>query len=664
MKLLKLRLSNFRRFETQQSLDLNEDLIALVGPNEAGKSSLLDAISVLGRAKRLTEKDITRGRSGPASVAGLYLLEPHDKEAIKHIHNASAVQRAWVGLRSGADSSSWTLESHPSRDLSARKKCLKQLTMLERHPGFTKALSVSGEPPWNAEMFDIVYASLSSEGDHLGDEILESLGALAENIGALRVELGESPDYNQKALVGRFRTLCTEAIECLRALSKFENQPTPWREIVDILNKRIPAATAFTDKHRDLRSEYLLEEVIDEPPVALENLCSLAKIDLTEIQKALAAGQRAYVEKVFEDGNAILRAEFQDTWTQSRVYPRFSPPHDGVLRIWVATEGDAGYSTPQERSDGLRWFLALHTFLVTQAATLPILLVDEAETHLHYDAQADLIDGLMRQKLVAKVVYTTHSPGCLPPDLGRGIRAVLGQADAERSEIRNSYWTVPQQAHDRIGYTPLLFAMGATLLPLTVPRYAVITEGPSDAILLPTLMREVSKVEMLPYRFVPGLSELADHHLATLDTHAGKVLCLADGDEQGVRIIERIRSTKFDSKCLFSLERIRAGCTLEDLVSADAFAYAVNTEIEAWGLGPYRVEAENLPPTGRWMWLRNSAVRSQTAIERLNKNRVAQRMVDLRYTDGSVGPQKSLVLKEFRQPLLKLHRRFCALFGL
>src|SRR5712692_8589805 len=49
MHLIKLKITDFRRFAGEQSLDLNEDLIALVGPNEAGKSSILNAIDLVGR---------------------------------------------------------------------------------------------------------------------------------------------------------------------------------------------------------------------------------------------------------------------------------------------------------------------------------------------------------------------------------------------------------------------------------------------------------------------------------------------------------------------------------------------------------------------------------------------------------------------------------------
>lgn len=79
MRLVKLRLTDFRRFAGEQSLDLNESVIALVGPNEAGKSSILSAIGSVGRKEAPSPTDTTRGLAGPATIAALFVLDPDDR---------------------------------------------------------------------------------------------------------------------------------------------------------------------------------------------------------------------------------------------------------------------------------------------------------------------------------------------------------------------------------------------------------------------------------------------------------------------------------------------------------------------------------------------------------------------------------------------------------
>ena len=54
---------------------------------------------------------------------------------------------------------------------------------------------------------------------------------------------------------------------------------------------------------------------------------------------------------------------------------------------------DGSFSLMTERSDGLRSFVALRAFLGQHNTDQPpVLMVAEAEIHIHYDAQANFVD--------------------------------------------------------------------------------------------------------------------------------------------------------------------------------------------------------------------------------------------------------------------------------
>ena len=90
----------------------------------------------------------------------------------------------------------------------------------------------------------------------------------------------------------------------------------------------------------------------------------------------------------------------------------------------------------RERSDGLRQFVALVALAAHQPNPVPpILLIDEVETHLHYNAQADLIEVPTEQNAARQIVYTTHSAACLPQDLGLGVRVVEGLGNRTASTV-------------------------------------------------------------------------------------------------------------------------------------------------------------------------------------------------------------------------------------
>jgi AAA domain, putative AbiEii toxin, Type IV TA system/AAA domain len=679
MRLIKLRLSQFRRFAQEQPLDLNEDVIALVGPNEAGKSSLLEAIEKLG-ARELPDplRDVTRNGKGPATISGLFRLEAEDHKLISHMHGGPGVTHMWVDLTSGAPSPTWRLEPPPVRDIEPRHKAASILSKLEGDPLLAAEAPEADEPHWDRALFHEVQQYLTEDGETLPSDAIDAIELVGNRLRDLTPGNASGSRQSEETTAAeeatgveskseRTRRFAREAAAtALLDLAKTEREEHPARQVANALWARLPVVAVFRPEDRELDSEYEFEEVASDPPAALRNLCSVAGLNLTDVQVALKAGRTGIVEKLFEDANAKLKESYSKAWSQSTVYPRFGPPHEGTMHIWIATEGDTSYSEPHERSDGLRWFIALHAFLMGLEGQLPILVVDEAETHLHYDAQADLIEALMHQSLTAKVIYSTHSVGCLPPDLGRGIRAVLPERDAERSQIQNSYWSIDLGGADRVGYTPLLFAMGARLLSLTVPRYAVITEGASDAVLLPTLMREATGLAALPYRIVPGLADVTRRRMGNVSGHAGVVACLADGDAEGRKILAQVEKAGVQKRFLFNLGELRGDdSTLEDLVRAEVFSNAVNTEFATWAIPAAPINAANVPVTGRWNWLKALSVEGNDngIADRLSKIRVAQRMVDQATGDSASAAVVSLLDAGVRTPLVKLHKKIVKALG-
>ena len=206
--------------------------------------------------------------------------------------------------------------------------------------------------------------------------------------------------------------------------------------------------------------------------------------------------------------------------------------------------------------------------------------------------------------------------------------------------------------------------MGASLLSLTVPRFALICEGPSDAILLPTLLREVADATDLPYRVVPGLAEIARTQMTALSQHAGKVGCLTDGDPGGEELLDQVRAAgAIETSCLFSLSAIAAGTTLEDLVDADTYAHAVNIELKTWGITGARLTSADIPAVGRVAAVKTWCSVNGGNPESLNKNRIAQRIVDLRSTGSDGSEARQVVAPDVADALRDLHAQIATALG-
>ncbi len=73
VKLLKVTVDGFRRFAEPTSFVVNGKLTAIVGPNEAGKTSLLDALKYLNDGDApIANSDLTRGTERQPTVRAVF----------------------------------------------------------------------------------------------------------------------------------------------------------------------------------------------------------------------------------------------------------------------------------------------------------------------------------------------------------------------------------------------------------------------------------------------------------------------------------------------------------------------------------------------------------------------------------------------------------------
>lgn len=79
MELKWLKVKGFKRFNELSKLDLSGRLVALVGPNEAVKSSILKAITYIGSDQKIPDIDSTRGSDTTnIEISSEFLLDEED----------------------------------------------------------------------------------------------------------------------------------------------------------------------------------------------------------------------------------------------------------------------------------------------------------------------------------------------------------------------------------------------------------------------------------------------------------------------------------------------------------------------------------------------------------------------------------------------------------
>lgn len=513
LELFSISLTGYRRFKRLTTLRTNGKLIAILGPNEAGKSTLLKAIHHLGNPQPITAAETSRGiDAADVRIEGRFLLSEEDlKKACLRGPRWMIVQKRASGKRFYD-----FVPAPPSKNIAFRNEICGYALSLINNPEAAERIEESG-----AVEFEEIERALEGVGKCESEALPKELSATVKRI----TEQLESIEVLPITLVA----------EQLNNLLAREAEPTPLRIAIDALYQEVPEFMFFNESERDLAGSYQVEDLKSEVPDALANLSKVAGLDFAEVFQAIENEDRPKLSTIERRANVHLEAEFSKNWNQSSVRVNFRIDFE-ALDVQIIDEQQE-FTSLGERSDGLRQFIALQAFAMNRRARCPILLIDEAEHRLHYDAQADLVQMLAKQSVAPKVIYTTHSAGCLPEDLGNGVRLArpLGPKSTE-SEIKNKFWDIDRGA----GLSPLLFGMGASTLAFFPTRRAALVEGPVDMILYPTMFREALDIEAVDFQFVPGLSK-REQMLAPLlaRKHAG-LAYLVDGDVGGSEIRDHL----------------------------------------------------------------------------------------------------------------------------
>ncbi|WP_170070262.1 AAA family ATPase [Knoellia remsis] len=597
----RIEFNGYRRL-ARTGTGIDGPLTAFVGFNEAGKSTVLRGLRWFARGGKVTSVDYNRSRppatDRSAVVKVFYELDDDDKTAFADIEMDNPPTTLEL-YRKRDGSRIRVLSPRPTRPAKpfelARVRLAKAIsTRLAAQ--FAAAADEDEQDPndWAVTVSE----ALAAPDEEWSSQWIDAVELLATWLREIPTGRKQPRDAGLAQMLDNVRHLVTED----------HPSDSVWSAIAD----RVPDFVLFEDEDRTLETSYNLQPESRAVSRAVERLLFLADIDLDDMWSHIQTGDSTKRETALERGNERLRALFDQAWNQSQVTVRFNV-NGTLLEVLLKELNDNGDVTNiAERSDGLKTFVALVAFLASSGHKVPpVLLIDEAETHLHYDAQADLVSALLKSVDATQVFYTTHSPGCLPSDLGTGIRVLTRDPEfADASIIKNNFWE-----GEGPGFSPLLFAMGAGAAAFSMCRNAVLAEGASDMVLLPTLIRKATRLEDLDYQIAPGLANAHGSGIRVEEV-AAKVVYLTDGDNGGNEHTAALREVGVDGKRIFGLPTAHA---VEDLINRDDYLAVANNFIKAMGQSQ-QFAATDIPdgiPIAKAFtdWAKRNKVRTPSKVE-------------------------------------------------
>ena len=628
MKLIRVILCGYKRFNKISKVDLNAKVVAVIGPNESGKSSLLKALNHLnsdgGFEAQGSAHELTRGKTAWESdevIQAEFLLEKDDKNALSSI--PEAIQARWLKVyKDRGGDISHSVDPTPYRSLKLRTTLVRQLGRLVKHKLYAQDVTLENdEIVYSVNQTKTLITALNTTDQDLSDAVINQVKALNKFI---TLYLDSSHPKYVRGLPDK-----------LDELISYESASNPHDRAIDVLMRRKPQFLFFNENERSLKSSYdLATEDLSQP--ALANLASLANLDLGDLKTAIEHSDQAKIDTLTKKANDQLIKVFKTAWSQTCLTVRLDT-NGTILHLLVKEDGPSVSIT--ERSDGLQQFVALVAFISKkQVDRKLILLIDEAETHLHYDAQADLTQIFARQELIDNVIYSTHSVGCLPEDLGTGVRLVEPTGE-EESTIKNWFWENADP-----GFSPLLFGMGATTLAFFPVRHALIAEGPSDLILLPTLLREALGRRHLGFQVVPGLSNASDSGFKVLTSNGKNIAFLVDSDSGGKSLNNFLKNNGVSSNRIFEFSDVtKNGSAVEDFVTPIIYLDAVNKVLDRYQETILSVAEKDLPRNNRSVFIRNQC--KKIGINEPSKRAVAYQILEHRHEAKILWPKRAKALQ-------------------
>jgi len=593
LRLRKFRVQAFRCFHDSGDIVVG-DLAAFVGRNESGKTTILQALTMLNRDENISELDLCdemteRLKSEIRIVEGDFELNQDETEIVKEKFPGLQLKKLKI-FRTNKnpeiqyDFGDIKIDQEEDENLEYWQNITKQLSnFVESIPNYiSKKLDTdffTGNTPKDKKIiqaeldeFDNTLQAIATEEQQVISEWEETYTNIIKNVEKILIDNTES-----------------------EALENF---------IIDNLHPRF---VYFSDYKKILGNinltEYIKEsengaaagiEYIEgfDRAETVRNLLYLAELEIEKLEELKNSPSKLI--KFLNTASRNLTQRLNPSWKGEAINVELRLNPGNILSVVISDIHKDGTITNtgllNRRAEGFKWtFSFIVNFAAeTQRSELKeaILLLDEPARNLHPTQQAGISDLLKNLAGSNQVLYATHSPFMIFDYTPGNLLVVELDRKKHLSKIFYDYWKA-----DDATLTPILYGLSKGLVDSIIHREiginsrpVMIVETMSDTMYLNAFDKFLQdpNISMNPLNVVPTHNKNSVLPLSLFyRNHDYNTFILLDNDYESKQIADELKANKFsDAQTIFFEMEGKLLPSIEDYMIIEDYLYAVNQTYE------------------------------------------------------------------------------------
>jgi len=565
------------------------DLAAFVGRNESGKTTILQALTLLNKDQQVSELDLcdemTEDLKNEVRLAeGEFELNHEEKNLIKESFPSIPEIKKIKIFRTNKnpipqyDFGDVEISEAENSGLNSWENFIEQfLSFFDTIPNHVQIkLDIGffqGQAPETEEIFRNEMAEFGNN--------LQVLAADEPQIIEEWNKIADETDANfQSLLVGTTERMALENFIDVNLHPRFVYF-SDYKKIIGNVN-----LNEYRKDRTDPSIEFREEEF--DKAETVDNLFYLAELDVDELEDA--KNSPSQLIKLLNTCSKRLTEKLNPAWKGDPIHVELRLNPNNIMSVVISDVHKDGTVTNtgllNRRAEGFKWtFSFIVNFAAeTQRAELKeaILLLDEPARNLHPTQQRGISDLLKSLAGSNQVLYATHSPYMIFDYAPGNLLVVELDKKKHLSRIYYDYWNA-----DDLTLTPILYGLSRGLVESILDREigynsrpVIVVETISDTMYLNAFDKflEDPNISMNPLNIVAAYNKNSVLPLSIFyRNHGYNTFVLLDNTEESKEISAQLIANEFSkTQAIFFEEKAKALQSIEDYMIIDDYLYAVN----------------------------------------------------------------------------------------